>query len=457
MSWRWTRRQETVLVSINDDRPFLFDSSLQAVMAGGGRIRAAYHPVIELDGVLTSVIALVCDTMSCAKSRQKLIDSLRETFAQGALAVRDWKVMLARLAAARTDLTRNPPFIAGKRADLTEDLAFLDWLADNHFTFLGARDYILGKDGANGMLEPVKGSGLGVLSDEHTRVIRRGGERSGLTPEVRAFLDAPDPIIVTKSATRSLVHRRAHMDYIGIKTFDPNGQFIGERRFVGLFTSNAYSTPPRAIPILRRKVEAVMAHAGLAPTSHNGKALTHILDTFPRDELFQISADELYVIATGILHMGGLPRAQAVPALRPFRPFCFRPFWWRRAIISTPRFAATSMPCWPRRLNGRTSAVEASIDEGALARLHFIIGRNDGPLPKVDVRELEQQISAAASPPGTITLPMRCAPPMAAAEGLRRLAALAPRFSPGYRGAFPAHEGAGDLAALEELLARMTD
>ena len=440
--------QETVLVSINDDRPFLFDSSLQAVMAGGGRIRAAYHPVIEWNGVLTSVIALVCDPLP-AEMRQKLIDSLRETFTQGALAVRDWKAMLARLAAARNDLTRHPPLIAGQRADLTEDLAFLDWLADNHFTFLGARDYILGKDGANGMLEPVKGSGLGVLSDEHTRVIRRGGERSGLTPEVRAFLDAPEPIIVTKSATRSLVHRRAHMDYIGIKTFDPNGQFIGERRFVGLFTSNAYSTPPRAVPLLRRKVEAVMAHAGLAPTSHNGKALTHILDTFPRDELFQISTDELYVIATGILHMGGLPRLKLFLRFDRFDRFV-------SALLVAPRDHLTAKlrddihALLAKALNGRTSASEASIDEGALVRLHFIIGRNDGPLPKVDVRELERQISALLT-----TWDDHLANAMCAAhgrgQGLARLAALSPRFSPGYRGAFPAHEGAGDLAALEEL------
>ena len=83
------------------------------------------------------------------------------------------------------------------------------------------------------------------------------------------------------------------MDYIGVKTFDADGRFTGERRFVGLFTSSAYSAPPRAIPLLRRKIEAVMARAGLAPASHDGKALAHILDTFPRDELFQVSEDEL--------------------------------------------------------------------------------------------------------------------------------------------------------------------
>ena len=126
---------------------------------------------------------------------------------------------------------------------------------------------MLGKDGANGMLEPVKGSGLGVLADETARVIGRSGERSGLTAEVREFLNSPEPLIVTKSAARSLVHRRAHMDYIGIKTFDAGGAFVGERRFVGLFTSSAYSAQPRTIPLLRRKLEAVMVHAGLAMTA----------------------------------------------------------------------------------------------------------------------------------------------------------------------------------------------
>src|ERR1700743_1111751 len=127
---------ETVLVGINDDRPFLFDSALAAAMAGGARIRAAFHPIMDFAGVRTSIIALVCDRLS-DETRQKLADMLREAFAQGVAAVRDWKAMLARLKAARDDLERHPP-----QMDIAEDLAFLDWLADDHFTFLGARDYI---------------------------------------------------------------------------------------------------------------------------------------------------------------------------------------------------------------------------------------------------------------------------------------------------------------------------
>jgi glutamate dehydrogenase len=439
---------ETVLLGINDDRPFLFDSALQAAMADGARIRAAFHPIMDLDGVRTSIIALVCDALS-GETRQKLVESLRDTFAQGALAVRDWKPMLARQATAREDLARHPPIIAGKRADIAEDLAFLDWLADNHFTFLGARDYVLGKDGANGIMEPVKGSGLGVLSDDGTRVIRRGSERSGLSPEVRAFLNTPEPIIVTKSAQRSLVHRRAHMDYIGIKTFDPNGTFVGERRFVGLFTSSAYFAQPRTVPLLRRKIEAVMGHAGLAPASHDGKALTHILDTFPRDELFQVSADELYVIATGILHMGGLPRLKLFLRFDRFDRFV-------SALLLAPRDQINANirgdihALLAKAFNGRTSAFEAAVDDSALARLHFIVGRNDGPLPKVDVRELESQISELVATWDDHFADALCAA-HGRSEGHARLAALNPRFSPGYRGAFSAHEGARDLAVLEEI------
>jgi glutamate dehydrogenase len=441
---------ETVLLGINDDRPFLFDSALQAAMAGGARIRAAFHPIMELDGVRTSIIALVCDALG-VEARELLTHSLRNTFAQGAAAVRDWKAMLARLAGARQDLARHPPTAAGSRTDITEDLAFLDWLAENHFTFLGARDYVLGRDGANGMLEPVKGSGLGVLSDENTRVIGRSGENGGLSAEIRAFLDSPEPLIVTKSAARSLVHRRAHMDYIGIKTFDPNGAFVGERRFVGLFTSSAYSAQPRTIPLLRRKIEAVMLHAGLAPNSHDGKALTHILDTFPRDELFQVSADELYVIATGILHMGGLPRLKLFLRFDRFDRFV-------SALLLAPRDHINAKirtdihALLAKAFNGRKSAFEAAVDDSPLVRLHYIIGRNDGPLPQVDVRVLEREIAALITTWDDNLAEAMCAA-HGRADGHARLTALDAHFSPGYRGAFPAHEGARDLAALQDIAA----
>src|SRR5205085_4322491 len=122
------------------------------------------------------------------------------------------------------------------------------------------------------------------------------------------FLLRPEPLIITKSNERSVVHRRVHMDYIGVKMFDAGGKLTGERRFVGLFTSGAYSRRSGDIPLLRLKVERVEQRAGFPPASHDGKALAHILDTFPRDELFQISEDELFETAMGILRLGGRPK-----------------------------------------------------------------------------------------------------------------------------------------------------
>ena len=435
---------DTVLVGINDDRPFLFDSALSAALAGGARVRAAIHPILTIDGVRTSIIALVCDSI-LGDQRKALSDGLRDAFMQGAIAVRDWKAMLARLKEARDGLAAQPP----KNTDVSEEVAFLDWLADNHFTFLGARDYLLGKDGHHGRLDPVKETGLGVLADEDARVIRRGAERVGLSAEVRAWLDAPDPLIVTKSHARSLVHRRSHMDYIGIKTYDADGNFNGERRFVGLFTSNAYSTQPRAIPVLRRKIDQVMTRAGLAPASHNGKALTHILDNFPRDELFQVSVDELQEVATGILRMGGLPRLKLFLRFDHFDRFVSAILLAPRDHINAP-VREQIHALLAKALNGRTSAFDAAVDESPLVRLHFIVGRNEGPMPKVDVRALEQQIATLIE-----TWDDALAKAMGAAhgrtEGYARLKARDPRFSAGYRGTFAATEAVRDLAMLEEL------
>jgi len=239
------------------------------------------------------------------------------------------------------------------------------------------------------------------------------------------------------------------MDYIGIKTFGPDGAFVGERRFVGLFTSSTYAAQARSIPLLRRKIEAVMAEAGLDPASHDGKALTHILDTFPRDELFQISSEELYEIATGILRMGGLPRIRLFLRFDKFDRFV-------SALLLAPRDHVNAKnrgeihALLAQTLNGRTSAFEAAVDETPMVRLHFIIGRNPGPLPQVNVRELERKIGELLTT-WDDGLSDAFAAMMGRAEGAARLAALSPRFSPGYRDNFPAREGAADLRVLESL------
>ena len=243
------------------------------------------------------------------------------------------------------------------------------------------------------------------------------------------------------------------MDYVGVKTFDANGAFNGERRFVGLFTSSAYSLSPREIPLLRQKCAAVMTRAGFAPASHDGKALAHILDTFPRDELFQISEDELFEIAMGILRLGGRPKVKLFLRFDRFDRFVsalvFAPARSRQWRIARedPRHPG------PRLERAHCRPPIPAIDESALVRIHYIIGRNQGPRPQVDVRALEREIADAIRTWDDAFLEALSAR-HGRAEGLRRLTARAAQFTPGYRGSFSAHEAAADLDILETLAAR---
>jgi glutamate dehydrogenase len=432
-----------LLLAINQDRPFLFDSALAAAIAGGAQIRGVFHPILDAGGRKLSVIAFLIDPVTDAV-RGDLIAKLEEAFTAGAAAVRDWKAMLARLQAARDALADHPP----KTQDIEEDLAFLDWLADNHFTLLGARQYRLTGEGEHGRLTPVDGSGLGILADAKARVLGGSGGSGispGLSAEVRAYLDQGTPLIVTKSSARSVVHRRVHMDYIGVKLYDTQGRFVGEQRFVGLFTSGAYSLSPRAIPLLRHKIAAVMNRAGLDPRSHDGKALAHILDTFPRDELFQVSEDELFEAAIGITRLTGLPRTRLFLRFDRFDRFA-------SALVYAPRDNMTAEArvrvhqILAEALNGRMSAADEAVGEGPLLRVHYIIGRNPGPQPEVDVPALERKVAAALETWDEALIKALVAEH--GAEGRLIAQTRAPRFSPGYRGAFAAHDGARDLDIL---------
>ena len=180
-------------------------------------------------------------------------------------------------------------------------------LADN-FTFLGVRDYTV--EGQS--LEPDFKSALGIMRSRELRVLKRGNELLEITPEIMAFLKEPRLLIIAKANIHSRVHRRAYLDYIGVKRFDAAGNLIGEHRIIGLFTSTAYTRSAHSIPYLRRKIAAVEQRAGFDPGSHSGKALANVLEHYPRDELFQIDEDTLYRFATAILQLDERPRVRVL-------------------------------------------------------------------------------------------------------------------------------------------------
>ncbi|MGD0192739.1 MAG: NAD-glutamate dehydrogenase [Rhizomicrobium sp.] len=446
---------ETVLVAVNDDMPFLFDSLLGEMNAQGVRVHALFHPIMTVKrdrnglrsdrGVAAqeSIIALALDPSMDEAERARLAEGARSVFSQVRLAVRDWKKMMSQLKDSIANLKAYPPPLSSE--ELKESLALLEWLGDNHFTFLGCRDYaFVDRDG--GQLEPVNETGLGVLSDVGARVLSKSEDGGIFAPDVRAFLAQQEPIIISKSNQRSVVHRRVHMDYVGVKMFNAQRKLTGERRFVGLLTSGAYSRRPSDVPLLRLKVERVISRAGLLPDSHDGKALSHILESYPRDELFQLSEDELFTIAMGILRLGERPKVRVFPRFDRFDRFV-------SVLVYVPRDRYDTQArekihaILAKAYNARMTAATPTLDETTLARVHYIIGRNEGPRPEVDVAVLESDIREAIRTweDGFSEALLR---QHGEAEGLRFVRRYAKAFPIRYRDVFTADEAVRDLDEL---------
>lgn len=382
---------------LQDDGPFLVDSVLGELAEAGVTVRALFHPIVEIEaGRRDSLIIAVIDPLP-QERRDALGEGLAAALADVRVAVRDHGAMLESLGAEIARLEAHPPVGVASEV-LAENLAFLRWVKDDHFVFLGARqyDYPRSADGAYEAEAPLNQStdGLGVLSDPERRVLRRANEPAVLTPAMQAQLNESEPVTVAKGNMRSRVHRRAYMDYIGVKRFDDQGRAVGETRFVGLFTHEAYDVMAHEVPLLRRKVENALARADKAPGSHNHKRLRTILENYPRDELFQIGEDELLDTALGILHLYDRPRIRLFTRRDPFDRFvsvlCFVPRERYDAGLRQ-RIGAILAQAW----GGRVSAAYPQMSDQPLTRVHYIIGVTPGEHPTPDLKALEAEVAEA--------------------------------------------------------------
>jgi glutamate dehydrogenase len=283
----------TAIDIVSDDMPFLVDSVSMELSRREAGIHVLVHPVIGDE----SYMHIEVDRQ--AGGFDELADALRHVLGQVRATVEDWQPMKARLQ----ELIDEPAPAGVDAAEVEEAKALLAWVGDHHFTFLGYREYSLEGDA----LRADEGTGLGLLRGGVGHVSTAFAK---LPPAVRAFALEPHPLVITKANARSPVHRPAYLDYIGVKRFDADGNVVGERRFLGLYTGLAYRARPLEIPILRRTVGEVLDRAGFPPGSHDYKALNEIIDTFPRDELFQMTADELFEVARGILDLGERQRVR---------------------------------------------------------------------------------------------------------------------------------------------------
>ncbi|WP_165644720.1 NAD-glutamate dehydrogenase, partial [Oharaeibacter diazotrophicus] len=456
----------TVVELLNDDMPFLVDSTMLALTEAGMDVRLLVHPILSVyrdgDGRFTgfaepgapgalreSLIHVHVARLPDARARADLAAQLDATLTDVRAAVADWPAMRERLDGVIAGYRTNPP-AALDRDEVAEAVAFLSWLADDNFTFLGMRDYDVDLAGGEEDRIALKaGSGLGLLADPEVRVLRRGRELVQVTPEIRDFMRRPEALIVTKANVKSRVHRRAYMDYVGVKHYAADGTLVGELRLVGLFTASAYTRSPLAIPYLRRKAQAVMDRAGFDPDSHSGKALLNVLESYPRDEIFQIDGETLHDFAIAILQLGERPRIRVLARRDKFDRFvsilCFVP---RDRYSTEVRIALGEH--FRTVFQGRVSAFYPAFPEGTLTRVHFIVGRDGGETPNPARADLEAAVATIVRTWADAfqdAVRVRFLPDRARAVAER----FAGAFSPAYRAVYGADDAIADIAELERL------
>ncbi|WP_342640520.1 NAD-glutamate dehydrogenase [Rhodoligotrophos ferricapiens] len=456
----------TVIEIANDDMPFLLDSALGVLNERGIAIELVLHPILAVErtrsGSLTnfsesgtapmrmpreSLIHFHVSRLSSPEAMDALSAELKRAFADTRTVVLDWERMRDRVADLIEDYQTNPPPIPLE--DLSESIQFLQWLLDGHFTFLGLKEFHFKNGDSAGQLEPADTPGLGLLRAPDARVLRKGEELVHVTPEVMQWLSEPDPLIITKANVRSTVHRRIYLDYVGVKLFTTLGELAGELRIVGLFTSAAYTGSARSVPIIRRKVAQVFAHSGFDEDSHSGKALLHILETFPRDELFQADVDTLEDISTGILQLEERPRTRLFVRKDKFNRFIAALVFVPRDRFSTDvRIRIGELLA--KAYHGHVSAFYPYFTDSALVRVYFIIGRREGEIPDVNVGELEaaaSEIVRTWDDRFADALNGRVEPDLAR----KLLENYRHRFSAGYRDAYPPARAVDDILRIEEL------
>ncbi|HVB88652.1 MAG TPA: NAD-glutamate dehydrogenase, partial [Beijerinckiaceae bacterium] len=405
--------QIVILEVVNDDMPFLLDSTLAELADQGLDLRLVAHPVFAVErdetGRLSKVYLDPANAPAQARreslihihlgrfigkdQRAELVRALEIAYGEVRLAVRDGDAMVERVADEVQAFRTEPPILPAD--ELAEAVQFLEWILADNFIFLGQRVYRFAETAPDGVgnLESVPNSGLGILRDPEVSVLRRGRELVAVTPEVLEFLHDQHVLIIAKANVKSRVHRHVHMDYIGVKQFDSAGRLLGELRIVGLFTPAAYTRSAQSIPYIRHKVARVLELAHLDRDSHFGRVLADALETYPRDEVFQMDVPTLTRFASDIAALQERPRLRILARVDRFDRFVSVLAFLPRDRYDT-RVQTLAGAELARIYDGRVSAVYPFYPEGPLVRVHYIIGRYEGRTPQPSRESVEAAISA---------------------------------------------------------------
>jgi glutamate dehydrogenase len=438
----WSSSHTSVEVTC-EDMPFLVDSLGMVLTQAGLTIHLMVHPIIAVRRDRAGrLLALADDAKGADKSiseswqhieidrisdpqrLRELEKKILRTLEDVGLAVSDWRAMRQRALDIAQEIETNPPPTPVSEA--REVAALLRWMEDRNFTFLGYREYRLHRGRAEDMLEAIPDTGLGILHS-------RRGERATptrLTGDLRKHAREPELLIITKANSVSTVHRSTYLDYVAVKTFDKAGRATGERRFLGLFTSAVYNRSPKEIPLLRHKIERAVEHFGLDPASHDGKAVMHVLETYPRDELFQTRVPDLIRIARGIVNLYERQRVRVFMRMDAFGRFY-------SGLIFVPRDRYNTQvrlkieDVIRKRLHATGIESQVQLSDSALARVHMIVRVPQEKVPVIDVDELEVALADAVRTWGD-----RLREALLTQRGEQEGVALAERFADAFPAAY---------------------
>jgi glutamate dehydrogenase len=413
-----TRDAGAVVCVVTDDMPFLVDSVTNELTREGRSIHRVVHPQFAVkrdsSGQLVEVLDLDVDepapvgTIAESWMRIELLPDLiapTESMTEHNLhrvlddvrdSVEDWAAMSGQALSIAAGLSVTPP-VSIDPIDVAEAADLMRWLTEGHFTFLGYREYSLVSWAGEDVLEPVAGSGLGILRiDPESDSPSASASFAAMPPAVRAKAREPHLLVLTKANSRSTVHRPAYLDYVGVKTFDAAGKVTGERRFLGLFTASAYSESVAQVPVLRIRVAEIMESLDLVPGSHSAKDLQAFLETYPRDELFQAHTWQLLEIAGSVLHLQERRQTKVYLRSDDYGRFV-------SALVYLPRDRYNSKTrkriedILMRVFGGTSVDYTALVSESVLARLHYVIHVDASiGIPEIDHAALEAELAEAA-------------------------------------------------------------
>ncbi len=393
--------ERTIVETCVPDSPFILDSLTSELTEKGYKIYEVIHPILKLKRDKSGKITKIFDRETEGaqlesvmhfqisyipnKTEIKALEkSLNTTLSFVSMTIADWKPMLAQTRDIVSHLdTRILPF---PKEEIDEVKDFLNWVIGNNFIMLGYCKYDFFDKSGKFNPKAVKDSQLGIFKSTSNDAKPLG--IAALPEQSRDALIQPSLLEITKSSKKSIVHRPVHMDYIGIKRFDRNGKVIGEHRILGLFTSSVYFQSARLIPIIRKKIDAVVEHSGLTPDGHSGKALLAVLESYPRDELLQITVEDLFRISMGIVEL------QERPSTRLFiRKDLFSRFVSCLVFIPRDQFNTQIrqkiQSILEKAYSGVVTDFYTQVTESPLARVHMLVKLDDTSQEEPDIRAIE--------------------------------------------------------------------